>query len=161
MKGGGLAVVLLASLAFRPLALAASPPAIPSKVTLTFHQGDKLKPLPLRAPDGRVFEFSWDGSSELVDLTLFRPGHKASATNLLEPKGRWRGAEPFGLVAGEFDPGAESIWGRHRDIPVRNYPFKLHVEILDAQSGDMKDNKGLDREVFKTLVLTAELRPAQ
>jgi hypothetical protein len=64
------------------------------------------------------------------DLTLFRPGYKPTATNLLEPKGRWHGVEPFQVDCDDPGNPATKVYGLHRDIPVRNYPFVLHVDIL-------------------------------
>jgi hypothetical protein len=144
--------------------LGAAPVPVPSKVTLTFANGDPLNdertPLRLRAADGRIFELSLGGSPDSLDLTLLRPGHRPSATNLLEPPGHWHGIEPFVFNGGDFDPGFEPTYGRIRDIPVRNYPLKLHVEVLDGPSADVTDKFGRERTVFKKLVMTAELRPA-
>lgn len=137
--------------------------AVPASVTITYDQGQTVQPQRLKADDGRLFELSLDpyGAIGFADLTLFRPGHKPSATNLLEPRGHWHGIEPFEVIAQDCLPGKEPLYGVSRDIPVRNYPFVLHVQIVHCEGVPTRDDRGFDRVAFRNLALTAELRPAK
>ena len=137
--------------------------AVPASVTIGYDQGQAVQPQRLKAPDGRLFELSLSPYSTIgfADLTLFRPAHKPSATNLLEPSGHWHGIEPFEVIAQDCLPGREPLYGRSRDIAVRNYPFVLHVHIVHCDGAPTRDDRGFDRVAFRHLLLTAELRPAK
>jgi hypothetical protein len=134
---------------------------IPAKATLVYSRGGTLPAASIRAEDGRVFALSLKGSDGDYDLSLLRPGHGASARNLLEPKGNWHGPWPFMILADDLVPGGRWIYGRERDIPVRNYPLILHVQLRDFELVDVRLPNGTEGSDFKQLVLTAELRPAK
>lgn len=141
-----LAVVALA----RPLAVAAATAdQIPSKVVLVYHQGDASKPLLLRGSDGRVFELSLDGVGSTADLKLLRLGHKSSAINLLWPPGRMHGMQEMELLC----DSEVAVYPPVRNIPIRTYPYVLHLEITRAKcNGDY---------AFVDLEIKAELRRAR
>lgn len=142
------AVLILAFIALaRPMVpTPAAAAQIPSKAVLVYHQGDAFKPLLLRGSDGRVFELSLDGFGSTADLTLFRPGHKPSAINLLWPPGHMHGMQQMELLC----DSDTAVYPPVRNIPVRTYPYVLHVEILTAKcDGD---------DVFVDLEIKAELR---
>jgi hypothetical protein len=103
------------------------------------------------------------GDMGVQSLALFLPGHKPLATNLLEPAHMWRGPQPFDLSALRKTRNSDGspLYGLRRDIPVRNYPLVLHVDVLRFDTVDVKDDKKLGDQAFKKLVLTAELRPAK
>jgi hypothetical protein len=149
-----------------PACIAAPVGDAASRATVTYKYGDKPPVIYLRASDGRMFELSLDfppGAEGIGDLTLFRPGHKPSATNLLEPPYRWHGVEPWMLYPGDTDDpdSMNRSYGRHRDIPVRNYPLVLHVDLINTDGIDAKSPDGTDWFVFKNLMLAVELRPAK
>jgi hypothetical protein len=146
-------------------ALVVAKPSPVAKATFVFKDGDATPTAYLRAADGRVFELSlaYDGGIGLRQLTLFRPGHKPAATNLLEPAHNWHGLEAFHIQAirETLAPDGSLLYGRQRDIPVRNYPFVLHVDLVDYETVDVHDDTLLGDQAFKKLVLTAELRRAK
>ncbi len=147
--------VWLAGLAVFGPGLAVSQPRIPSKVTFRYVAGQALKPLLLRGNDGRIFELSIEDLKNYGSLTLFRPHHKSSATNLLEPKGHWHGAEPFDIDC--KNPDRPSVFGPHRDMPVRNYHFILHMDVIRFECADSDD---IDGASYKNFELNLELRPS-
>jgi hypothetical protein len=139
-------IVMVVALA-RPVAAAPSAaPQIPSSVVLVYHQGNVFKPLFLRGSDGRVFELSLDGFGSTADLTLFRPGHKPSAINLLWPPGHMHGMQQMELLC----DSDTAVYPPVRNIPVRTYPYVLHVEIMKAKCND--------DDAFVDLEIKAELR---
>ncbi len=145
---------LAAPVVFGP-SLAASQLRIPSKVTFRYVAGQDLKPIQIRGKDGRIFELSIDGLTNGSELTLFRPGHKSSATNLLEPKSNWHGIEPFQMHCEYSDEPL--YYGRHRDLPVRNYHFILHVDVARIECADSDNSANAD---YANVELNVELRPS-
>jgi hypothetical protein len=145
------AVIILAIVALAtPMAAEAATAAqIPSEVVLIYHQGDAFKPLLLRGSDGRVFELSLDGFGSTADLTLLRPGHKSSAINLLWPPGHMHGMQEMELLC----DSEAAVYPSVRNIPIRTYPYVLHLEITRAEcNGDY---------AFVDLEIRAALRRAR
>jgi hypothetical protein len=107
--------------------------------TSSLHQESIL----LRSRDGIAYRLSLAPDVDIenrvivIDLALDRIG-SGKHMNLLEPKGRWHGSQPFFFVASDFAPGARSY--PDRDLRIFNLSrlgLRLRVEVVVA---DVKQN---------------------
>ena len=74
------------------------------------------------------------GRPVVLDLSLSRADSPIGSRNLLEPKGNWHGAEPFGFAAREFRHGLKSsVFGSRREIPIQDTQRVLLVSIRSSQ----------------------------
>jgi hypothetical protein len=94
----------------------------------------------------------------VIDLILTRQGSALDGHNLLEPTGRWHGAEPFSLIAAEMKGGAPSRFGLSRQIPIQGSDGLL---IMNIQKVEVTGCVMQANCAFSTVTVEVGMQPSQ